>query len=354
MYASPFLACNGPLTTSQASHPSANPNALRLDPNSDIVSTRVNGICAECMVLSAQADITDSRGEKKDVSSGVYSHHILMATIGRPMVVMPIVVRCADGTMGGFRFGGGAMGAMGAKGHAGTPMTHGKRQIGGTPGPIKWGVSILLGQGDDGTAMTYMTKGQKVKAGYYLSKTDSTNLMSEVINYKNEPQEFYVTLDYEYIPNMPTRPKEYLDVGLGAINVQPCGLQNLKTDAAKATKYTSPPWDVAGDGYLLDLKPHLHDGGLNVTFYVNGKASCTSNAIYGTSGAATIGNGEKWETIGAYTPCTEPIPIKKGDKLTMDAWYDLTKHRLRPQSNDHSEGAEAMAMVLFTFARPPL
>jgi hypothetical protein len=84
---------------------------------------------------------------------------------------------------------------------------------------------------------------------------------------------------------------------------------------------------VIGDGYLLDIKPHLHDGGLNMTFYVNGKASCTSNAVYGTSGSATI-NGEKWETIGAYTPCPDGVQIKRGDNLTMDAYYDLTKHRL--------------------------
>lgn len=304
------------------------------------------------MVLSAQADITDSKGEKRDVSTGVYSHHILMTTIGRPMVAMPIHVKCPNGRMGGFNFGGGAMGGMS---HSGAPKPPTKRQAPNPPKPLGMGgFSVFLGQGDDGTAMTYMTKGQNVKAGYYLSKTDSTNLMSEIINYKDEEQEVYVTLDYEYLPNMPTRPKEYLDVGLGAINVEPCGIQNLKPDSTKATKYTSPPWDVAGDGYLLDVKPHLHDGGLNMTFYVNGKEACTSNAVYGTSGSATIDGGEKWETIGAYTPCLEPIAIKKGDKLTMEAWYDLRTHRLRPQSTDHSEGAEAMAMALFTFARPPL
>jgi hypothetical protein len=56
-------------------------------------------------------------------------------------------------------------------------------------------------------------------------------------------------------------------------------------------KYLSPPWAVKADGYLLDIKPHLHDGGLNVTFQVNGQDKCTSNAIYGgTDGGMTVGS----------------------------------------------------------------
>jgi hypothetical protein len=97
--------------------------------------------------------------------------------------------------------------------------------------------------------------------------------------------------------------------------------------ADKPMKYESPPWNVTEDGYLLDIKPHLHDGGVNATFFINGKVSCTSTAVYGTSGSTSI-NGEKWETISAYTPCPDDIPIKKGDSVSMEAWYDLTKHRL--------------------------
>ncbi|KAF2425340.1 hypothetical protein EJ08DRAFT_663670 [Tothia fuscella] len=280
-----------------------------------------------------------------------------MTTIGRPMVLMPIVAKCPDGKWGGFNFGSGTMGAGGTPAAGGMSHGGGMSHSGAPTSPTKRqsplaGISVFLGQGDDGTAMTYMQKGQKVKAGYYISKSASTNLMTEVINYRNAEQEIFVSLDYEYIPNMPTRPKEYLDVGMGAINVEPCGSQNLKPPLDKAMKYVSQAWDVQGDGFLLDIKPHLHDGGLDMTFFVNGVQKCTSKAVYGVSGAADL-NGQKWETIGAYTPCLEPIEIKKGDKLTMEANYDLTKHRLRPQSTDHNEGAEAMAMAIFSFARPP-
>lgn len=93
-------------------------------------------------------------------------------------------------------------------------------------------------------------------------------------------------------------------------------------------RYASPPWTVIADGYLVDMKPHMHDGGVNTTVIVNGKAACTLRARYGgTDGGATI-NGQKWETITAYDVCKEPVKITKGDSITMEAWYDLTAHRL--------------------------
>jgi hypothetical protein len=50
-------------------------------------------------------------------------------------------------------------------------------------------------------------------------------------------------------------------------------------------------WKVTGDGYIMDIKPHLHDGGLNMTFFVNGNPSCTSKAVYGGSdGGLKIGS----------------------------------------------------------------
>jgi hypothetical protein len=55
-------------------------------------------------------------------------------------------------------------------------------------------------------------------------------------------------------------------------------------------KYSSPIWKVTDDGYILDIKPHLHDGGLNMTFYVNDKPACKSKAIYGgLTGGLNIG-----------------------------------------------------------------
>jgi len=58
------------------------------------------------MILSAKADLATKDGKKADVGSGVYSHHIIMTTLGRAQIPPPTSIKCANGKMGGFNFGG--------------------------------------------------------------------------------------------------------------------------------------------------------------------------------------------------------------------------------------------------------
>jgi hypothetical protein len=54
---------------------------------------------------------------------------------------------------------------------------------------------------------------------------------------------------------------------------------------------------------------------------VNGKVVCESKAEYtGLSGDA------QWDTIKGMTQCKTSVPVKKGDKLVIEAAYDLDKH----------------------------
>jgi hypothetical protein len=74
---------------------------------------------------------------------------------------------------------------------------------------------------------------------------------------------------------------------------------------------------------------YSHDGAIDIKFFRNGQLVCTSEAVYGGDhGTDKSNTGEKWETISSYTNCHDPVKIKKGDKLTMTADYDLTKHKL--------------------------
>jgi hypothetical protein len=292
------------------------------------------------MVLWAQADLATKDGSKVGIGSGVYSHHILMTDIGRSQV-RPIVQppSCGNGkkpgggfealfsgVMGGMR--GGGMGGMASHG----PPSR-KRQI---PAGLDMGrlsqympkFSVFIGQGDEGSPMTFVDPSKSIKSGFYMGQNEAMVLLAEAINYSKEPSEIYVKMDYEYLPDIPSAPKEYYDVALGAINVSPCSDINLFPPGDKPMKYESPEWNIINDGYLLDIKPHLHDGGINVTVSVNGKASCTSQAIYGGEAGTTDIGGQKWETITAYESCLKPVEVKKGDKVKMIAWYDLTKHKL--------------------------
>jgi hypothetical protein len=61
-------------------------------------------------------------------------------------------------------------------------------------------------------------------------------------------------------------------------------------------------------------------------------------------------NGQKWETITGYSPCRDPIKVAKGDKLRLESDSDLTKHKLKPKSDEMIMSAEGMVVAFFKFA----
>ena len=72
---------------------------------------------------------------------------------------------------------------------------------------------------------------------------------------------------------------------------------------------------------------HVHDGGTGVSLTINGEKICTSEAKYGGPGHTTTGpDGKTWETMSSMTPCKELIPLKKGDKIILEADFDTEKH----------------------------
>lgn len=63
--------------------------------------------------------------------------------------------------------------------------------------------------------------------------------------------------------------------------------------------------------------------------HLNEKLACESLPRYGSPpGAAAAPEGEKVETILGMSPCTEHVPFKKGDKITLTSIYDVNKHPL--------------------------
>jgi hypothetical protein len=60
---------------------------------------------------------------------------------------------------------------------------------------------------------------------------------------------------------------------------------------------------------------------------INGKEICTSTAEYGGPGASRkSSDGTIWNTIREMTYCPSPLKVKKGDKLELEARYDLELH----------------------------
>lgn len=72
----------------------------------------------------------------------------------------------------------------------------------------------------------------------------------------------------------------------------------------------------------------MHDSGTAVNLYVNGNLTCASKATYGGAGGTINVNGKTWSTIAKMGECNEPIAVKKGDKLKLEATYNTIEHPL--------------------------
>lgn len=71
----------------------------------------------------------------------------------------------------------------------------------------------------------------------------------------------------------------------------------------------------------------MHDGGVNVLIYLNGKEACNSKAIYGgETRSSKDATGHAQETLAGQADCPNMIKVVKGDKLNISAFYDLELH----------------------------
>jgi hypothetical protein len=298
----------------------------------------VDGICKDCMFLSGSTYLTYENGSVADVGTGVYNHHVFVADMGKSM---KNYFSCS---WAGFpkspQQPAAQNGAASPGGHA-----HG----GGGAGMVRrqFGMSQIFGSGDDGSATQYATKNSANKVGFYIGPKDNIFQSSEFINYRNESQVIYITMDVEYIKG---RPAGWRDGSLGTLNAAGCVGMMFYPPAGKVTELASQPYTATTNGSIYNAHAHLHDGGIESRLKVNGKLACTSKAIYGGEKGTTTVAGKEWATIQGYEFCDGPIDVKKGDQIVLESTYDLIKHQLRPGAMDHSMGADAMALLGFVFA----
>ena len=60
---------------------------------------------------------------------------------------------------------------------------------------------------------------------------------------------------------------------------------------------------------------------------INGQVVCDSKAVYGGDGRSSKDeNGKAKETLSGQTDCPPALKVKKGDKLSLVANYDLELH----------------------------
>jgi hypothetical protein len=197
---------------------------LKLDKQSDMIENALGGLCKDCMVLGARIDITDKDGNKLGLENQIYVHHIITMALGRTMAMAPLFPSFSKGSCGSSSKGGG-MGMMSAP-KSSVPVEAAKAG-GHQHGMLmkRQGLfSIFVGKGNEGDSTRFSALNNTVvKSGYWIGQKDKIGQTAEVVNYKNEAQNVYLTMDYEYSTMAGARPKDWLDVGLGAIQVEQCG-----------------------------------------------------------------------------------------------------------------------------------
>lgn len=141
---------------------------------------------------------------------------------------------------------------------------------------------------------------------------------------------------------------EYLPGIVGAdtqtslLSVTGCFARPIVLSKTAATNTTSDKFTFLQNGNILSAKGeircgtrteiyetdphttgHIHDGGEAMHLSINSKYVCSSRATYG----AAIAGGSTG-TITGMSQCAGPIPVKKGDYMTMTTEYNLPAHPL--------------------------
>jgi len=191
--------------------------------------------------------------------------------------------------------------------------------------------------------------------------------MLDAVNYNDVERTVYVKGEIEYLPG---KAEGYIDARQERVDPGLCGGPNGASirPPKGQTKFTvnSTGIVVARDGYIVNMKGHVHDGGIGIICKVNDKEVCNSLAKYGGEGhVSKSSDGKVWETISSTTVCNDPIKVSKGDRIYMEAHYDLDLHPSREQGGGHSgmgmrrfpdimtdvgESAEQMALLVTHFA----
>jgi hypothetical protein len=188
-------------------------------------------------------------------------------------------------------------------------------------------VKVFLGGSADIRRYRYTSNDGKFNSGLYLAKNAPVIQFIDIVNYNNNTREVYTVNELEYYPG---KPEGFMKGGMGGIDLGMCsgktGMFIFAPNSQKKFTFSGKDITIAKDGYFLAMQGHMHDGGEDITIELNGKPVCVSKALYGGEGHEGLLNGKKWESIRGMSICNDGISVKKGDKLSIAAHFDMEKH----------------------------
>ncbi|KAF1813274.1 hypothetical protein P152DRAFT_481382 [Eremomyces bilateralis CBS 781.70] len=268
------------------------------------IRTNLRKPCTDCGLTAAQAGLEYADGSPADVGTGAWLHHVvmLMSGTGKRDVVCPSGVL----SMLGERFF--------SSGNERSPTMFGDVET------------------------------QTLKAMYPIAAADRINMQVELMNMKPQEQTVYFTVEWEFLPKAATA--GFKQTKALWMDVTNCGVSSVAPPANKQVfTLKSDAFTIPANGQMLGTAGHLHDGGVNVNVYLNDKVICDSQATYSTTtmGGMAMSDGHDGDAhIATMSGCTNIGPVKQGDKLRIEANYDLDKHA--PMHNHGDSGGLAAVM----------
>lgn len=323
----------GPYTLPAVTAPHLSGMPLQMDPSGTQLAKRVTGFCTNCTVLYGKANLYFENGTKATAEHGVYVHHIVVVDLAKRSLPF-YLCEGQSGFLGQFP-----------------------------------AVGFII-SGNDEAPNYFTTPDAKFNSGYVITKSTLLAMQAELVNYRTESQKVYIVMEYEYVQGQPSEPA---DSNVSLFSVTGCRFPDYHPKE-RVYNMTSEKVTVPMDGYIINAKGHLHDGGDYIVLKLNDKVICNSKAIYskdnrgpGNTGMSGHGHGTpnakparrsadpqappavdgNWEVITEMTQCTAPIKVKKGDKISMTSFYDGVKHPPRPTTNNEGKLMEADEMGVF-------
>jgi len=282
---------------------------LNMDPKSDILIRTLKGLPNNAAILSGRMDTVFEDGSKADVAQGVYIHHLLVADVGKTTVPFAMCPGGHNQKALSTWISSHLMDAIGAG-----LIQSGNDQVGGA---------------------TVYSAEKGMKSGFLTGWEDTFLLEAEIVNYNKENTTIYATLELEYLPEKPTG---YLDASTVVFSATGCGNPGYRPpNAAKKYNYTSDPFVMNRNGYIINARGHLHDGGTAIQMYLNDKLICHSTPTYTPTGAKSP-DGKDWKSITSMSRCNDPVRFLKGDVVKLVSIYDTNEHPLREGAHEGMEG----------------
>jgi hypothetical protein len=187
--------------------------------------------------------------------------------------------------------------------------------------------SYFGGSASDGAPSLFSTPDGMFNSGYFLGKQSKVIMSAELVNYAKEPKTVFAVTEIDYLPGDTLG---MMDTSVGIMSVNQCDdLPNpfLRPPAGnKAFDMKSKNITILQDGYMVSRRGHMHDGGTGMVLKVNDKVVCDSKAEYGTRGTFKADDGREIQALSGMKECNEPLSVKRGDRLSIEAYFDLEKH----------------------------